>query len=152
MSCAERNRELKKTLEAAFGRGKVTVKGSRGTAYGWVTVNIAYAPRDSKERDELKAKVWELIRKASIQIGTYGYDDPGSDYGFGSKMHLNFEQCRDVFNHGEQVSYCGKLGTIKDRDYRSGGNWYVVALDNGTVESACYKNDLARVTDQQEVV
>jgi hypothetical protein len=145
MSCAERNRNLKKTLETAFGRGKVTVKGSKGTAYGWVTVNIAYAPKDTAERDALKSKVWELIRTAKIHIGTYGYDDPGSDYGYGSKMHLNFEQCRDVFNAGERVSYCGKSGTVKERDYRVGGDWYVVNLDNGAVESACYKGDLSRV-------
>jgi len=145
MSMAERNRALKKTLEQAFGRGKVSVKGSRGTAYGWVKVEIAYAPRDSAERDELKAKVWELIREAKIEVGTYGYDDPGSDYGFGSKMHLDFEQCRDVFNAGERVSYCNKLGTVKERDYRTGGDWYVVNLDNGATEGACYKNDLSRV-------
>jgi hypothetical protein len=54
-------------------------------------------------------------------------------------------QCRDVFNEGERVSYCGKPGIVKDRDYRTGGNWYVVALDSGIVESACYKNDLERV-------
>ena len=34
MSTAIRNRAIKKTLETAFGRGRVTVRGSRGTAYG----------------------------------------------------------------------------------------------------------------------
>lgn len=142
---ATRNRKIKAVLEQAFGRGKVTVRGSRGTSYGWVTVNIAYAPKDAAERDELKARVWDLFKASQITIGTYGYDDPGSDYGFGSKMHLNFEQCRDVFNAGERVSYCNKLGTVKERDYRTGGDWYVVNLDDGQIESACYKNDLSRV-------
>jgi hypothetical protein len=145
MSYAERNRAIKKALETAFGRGKVTVKGSRGTASGWVTVDIAYAPRDRNELDELKAKVWQIFRASKIEIGTYGYDDPGSDYGHGSTIHLNFEQCRDVFNPGERVSYCDKLGTVKERDYRTGGDWYVVNLDSGAVEGACYKNDLSRV-------
>lgn len=145
MEAAERNREIKKVLTKAFGAGKVTVKGSRGTAYGWVSVKIAYAPKDSAERDQLKAKVWELFKAAKIQIGTYGYDDPGSDYGFGSKMHLDFEQCRDVFNTGERVTYCGKPGTVKDREYSKGGDWYVIALDDDTIAMACYKNDMRRI-------
>lgn len=133
---AERNRKIKQVLTAAFGAGKVTVKGSRGTAYGWVHINIAYAPKDREERDTLTAKVWDLFKAANIEIGTYGYDDPGSDYGFGSKCHINFEQCRDVFNEGERVSYCGKTGVVKNRDYRTGGDWYVINMDGGTIESS----------------
>jgi len=91
MSCAERNRALKALLSKAFAPHKVTVKGSRGTAYGWVTIKISYAPKTRDEQRELEAKVWELIRTAKIEIGTYGYDDPGSDYGHGSTMHLNFD-------------------------------------------------------------
>lgn len=93
MTTAERNRLIKKVLTQAFGAGKVTVRGSRGTAYGWVKIHIDYTPRDRNERDLLKAKVWELFRAAKIEIDTYGYDDPGSDYGFGSKMHLDFNPC-----------------------------------------------------------
>lgn len=144
MTTADRNRQIKQVLTQAFGAGKVTVRGSRGSAYGWVHINIAYAPKDIEERRELTSKVWDLFKAAGITIDTYGYDDAGSDYGFGSKMHLNFEQCRDVFNEGERVSYCGKVGTVKDRDYRTGGDWYVVALDSGVIESACYKRDLSR--------
>ena len=143
---AERNRNLKKLLEAAFGRGKVTVKGSRGTATGWVTVKIAYAPRDEDERRELNSKVWQIIKAGQIEIGTYGYDDPGSDYGYGSTIHIDFEQCRDVFNTGERVTYCGEAGTVKERDYGHGGDWYKVAFDSGVTKSECYKGDLARVT------
>ena len=97
MTTAERNRKIKSVLSAAFGKGKgkVTVRGSRGTAYGWVDVNIAYAPRDRAEHDELKAKVWALFAAAKIEIGTYGYNDPGSDYGYGSKMHLGFAPLRN---------------------------------------------------------
>ena len=145
MSCAERNRKIKQVLTTAFGTGKVTVKGSRGTAYGWVSIHIAYAPKDRAELEILTGKVWELFKAAKIEIGTYGYNDPGSDYGFGSKMHLNFDQCRDVFSVGDRVNYCGAAGVVKDRDYRAGGDWYVVALDNGAIESACYKGDLAKI-------
>lgn len=146
MEAAERNREIKKVLTKAFGAGKVTVKGSRGTAYGWVRVNIAYAPKDTAERDALKAKVWDLFKAAKIEIDTYGYDDPGSDYG--SKMHLDFEQCRDVFNVGERVTYCGKPGIVKDREYSKGGDWYVIELYDGTTAPECYKNDLVRVVGE----
>lgn len=145
MEIAERNRKIKEVLTAAFGKGKVTVRGSRGTAYGWITINIAYAPKNREELETLKSKVWDLFRVAKIEIGTYGYDDPGSDYGFGSKMHLNFEQCRDVFNEGERVSFCGQPGTVKERDYRAGGDWYAVLLDCGTLDRACHKNDISRI-------
>jgi hypothetical protein len=98
---AERNRNLKKVFEQAFGKGNVKVHGSRGTAYGWVTVNICYAPRNIREASELRTQAFALINAAKIHIGTYGYDDPGSDYGFGSKIHINFAQCR------EQADYYG---------------------------------------------
>jgi hypothetical protein len=92
---ATRNRNLKKVLEQAFGRGKVTVRGSRGTAYGWVRVHIAYAPRNNRETTELRAQVNALIKAAKIEIGTYGYNDPGSDYGHGSMININFDDCRE---------------------------------------------------------
>lgn len=87
---ATRNRQIKKVLSQAFGQGKVTVRGSRGTGYGWVTVKIDYEPRSRDEQRELTAKVWELFAAAKIEIGTYGYDDPGSDYGYGRTIHINF--------------------------------------------------------------
>lgn len=141
---ATRNRNIKKVLTQAFGTGKVAVRGSRGSAYGWVTVDIAYAPRDREELSELTSKVWDLFKTAKIEIGTYGYNDPGSDYGFGSKIHINFERCRDTFAEGERVSYCGKLGVIKDRDFCKGGDWYAVQLDNGELARDCYKKDMVR--------
>lgn len=95
MAYAERNRTIKKLVEQAFGRGNVTVKGSRGTATGWVHVHIKYSPRNWRESRELSSQVSALIRAGKIEIGTYGYDDPGSDYGFGSKIHIGFDQCRE---------------------------------------------------------
>lgn len=145
MSHAERNRKIKQVLSQAFGTGKVSVRGSRGTAYGWVTIDIAYAPKDREEQEKLKAKVWDLFKAANITIGTYGYDDPGSDYGYGSKMHLNFLQCLDVFSTGERVTWNGKTGTVKDRDYRSGGDWYDVLWDGAQSTEQLYKRDLQRV-------
>ena len=95
MSCAERNRALKALISKAFAPHKVTVRGSRGTAYGWVTLHIGYAPRNHREAQELRRQVSKLIAADKIEIGTYGYDDPGSDYGFGSKININFDQCRE---------------------------------------------------------
>jgi hypothetical protein len=142
---AERNRKIKAVLTEAFGKGKVSVRGHKGTAAGWVTVDIAFAPKNREELETLRAKVWELFAAANVTIGTFGYDGPGSDYGHGSTMHLNFLQCRDVFNAGERVTYCGKPGVVKDREYSKGGDWYVVALDDGTTAIDAYKGDLQRV-------
>lgn len=95
MAYAVRNRQIKKVLEQAFGRGQVRVTGSRGTACGWVRVNIAYSPRNQRESSELRTQVYALIKAAKIEIGTYGYDDPGSDYGHGSTINISFGPCRE---------------------------------------------------------
>jgi hypothetical protein len=89
---AQRNRSIKQTLERAFGKGRVRVFSHRGTASHWATINIAYQPKDYEQRRELTSKVWELLRALKADIPTFGYDDPGSDYGFGSCLHINFEQ------------------------------------------------------------
>lgn len=120
------------------------MRGSRGTASGWVHVHIAYAPKDRDELEKLKHKVWALFGAAKIEIGTYGYDDPGSDYGYGHTITIGFDQCRDVFNEGETVNTCtGKSGIVYSRDYRTGGDWYLVRLADGTEESFS-KNDMTR--------
>lgn len=92
MSYAERNRSIKQTLEQAFGRGKVRVRGDRGTAYGWVNIRIDWTPLDVDQARDMKGLVWQLLEAAGLskQIGTYGYNDPGSDYGFGSKASIDF--------------------------------------------------------------
>lgn len=96
MTIAERNRAIKRALERAFGRGKVRVRGSRGTAYGWVSVHIDWTPRDIDQARAMKEQVWNLLRAAKLEqeIGTYGYNDPGSDYGYGSKISIDFNACR----------------------------------------------------------
>ena len=91
---AERNRAIKAALSKAFAPHKVTVRGSRGTGYGWVRVNIHYAPRDRAESHELYGMAQRLAcvaaKRAGNSIGTYGYDDPGSDYGYGSQINISF--------------------------------------------------------------
>ena len=37
-------------------------------------------------------------------VGTYGYDDPGSDYGFGKTINVSFEDCREKNDsHGDEA-------------------------------------------------
>lgn len=122
----------------------MTVRGSRGTAHGWVSVHIAYSPKDVEHRREIEALIWKMFARDKIEIGTYGYDDPGSDYGYGRKIHLGFDPCLDTFAEGEAVLACnGKTGTILRRDYTQGGDWYVIQLADGGTDQY-YKNDLTR--------
>jgi hypothetical protein len=152
MSYAERNRLIKKVLTEAFKPHKVTVKGSRGTATGWVSIKIDYRPKDRDERDQLKAKVWQLFAAAKIEIGTYGYDDPGSDYGYGNKMHLDFGPCRDSFREGERVTWPAavKTGTVAQINYRQ-PDWYFIQWDDaapGQLQEF-YKRDLVSLEAAQ---
>lgn len=150
MQIAERNRLIKKVLTKEFAPATVTVRGSRGTAYGWVSIKVDKRPADREQRDAWKARVWELFEANKIEIGSYGYDDPGSDYGHGSTMNLDFARCLDEFTDGERVTWeqGGKVGTIVDPNYRNPG-WYMVQWDDaepGKPEEF-YKRDLKAWTD-----
>ena len=121
MSCAARNREIKKVLTKAFEGRKVTVRGSRGTAYGWVRVDIDWTPRDPDQAREMEAEIWKLFGAAGLSksIGTYGYDDPGSDYGHGRTIHINFNRPRYFRTHRHsdgtmavQREYMGEWETL----------------------------------------
>jgi hypothetical protein len=96
VTVAERNRAIKRVLIGAFPGCKVSVTGDRGTAYGWVNVRIDWTPLDSDQAREMKRLVWQLLDKAGLgkEIGTYGYDDPGSDYGYGNKISIDFNSAR----------------------------------------------------------
>ena len=65
---AQRNRMLKRVLRAHFGKGKVRVRGHSGTA----TIKIDATPPSIKNRRELESKVWDLINKNNIEIGSFG--------------------------------------------------------------------------------
>lgn len=150
---AERNRKIKKVLSEAFKPAKVTVRGSRGTATGWVSIKVDFRPKDDEQRQALKVKCDELFKAAGITFGTYGYDDPGSDYGFGRTMMLEFDRCLDQFIPGERVEWNGRAGTVKDKDYQAGGDWYLVDMDDnmpGTPAERFYKKDLKAIEAQQE--
>lgn len=91
---AIRNRQIKKVLEQAFGRGKVRVKGSRGTAYGWVHVHIDYAPRNQRESSDLRPMALQLIRAAKIELSSH-YSDDYTDNTPRASIIINFEPCRE---------------------------------------------------------
>lgn len=83
-----RNRDIKKTLERAFGRGKVTVRGARGTGYGHVSVHIDYTPLDTEVSRELEVKCKALLRAAKIDLG-HVYTDDTCQYST-DKCHISF--------------------------------------------------------------
>lgn len=147
MEIAARNRLIKKVLSAEFGAGLVTVRGSRGTAYGWVRVDIDKRPKDTEERDAWRAKVWELFKTNNIVIGTYGTPgDMGCDYGWGSKINLEFGRPMDTFERGERVTWNCQQGTIVEPNYRQPG-WYSVQWDDAQLgkPEEFYKRDLVRI-------
>jgi hypothetical protein len=96
MTTAQRNNAIKKLLEAEYGKGKVWVRGSRGTAYGWVNVYIDLGTETFDHREQYQKANKLVANAAEIKIDTYGYDDPGSDYGYGSKINFTFGQPYDV--------------------------------------------------------
>jgi hypothetical protein len=65
---AQRNRMLKRVLNAHFGKGKVRVRGQSGTA----TIKIDATPPSIENRRELESKVSDLIDKNNIGIGSFG--------------------------------------------------------------------------------
>lgn len=84
---ARRNRLIKRALVAEFGYGNVSVKGDRGTAYGWVDIRIkAKKPHSNEcdwrcllcrdEVDRVKGKVWKILKETGLdkELSTY-YDD-----------------------------------------------------------------------------
>ena len=145
MQIAERNRLIKKVLTREFGAGKVTVRGSRGTAYGWVRVKIDVRPNDHEHRETLKSRVWELFDQHNIKIGSYGTPgDMGCDYGWGREIHLDFDLPLDEFRHGERVTWEGKTGTIVEPNYRN-PSWYIVKWDGADKPEEFYKRDLSRL-------
>jgi hypothetical protein len=89
---ATRNRAIKTTLEAAFGKGKVSVRGSRGSAAGWVTIDIDWTPLDQDQSRRMHAEVKSLLAAAKINLGTC-YTDDDCRYEM-DKCHLNFNRSR----------------------------------------------------------
>lgn len=86
---ALRNRAIKTTLESAFGRGKVTVRGSRGTAYGYVYASIDWTPLDMDQSNRMESECKALLYAAKIDLGKAYTDDT---------CQWECDQCRIEFN------------------------------------------------------
>lgn len=90
---AARNRAIKKTLERAFGRGKVRVRGSRGTGYGYVHAHIAFQPKNWAQERELNSLAISLLRAAGIDLGRAYTDDTCQHQTH--MCHIQFETTRE---------------------------------------------------------
>lgn len=71
---AQKNRQIKKLLEQAFGHGKVRVTAGTGTARTWSYVNVTYVPRSTAEERTLWGKVEQLIAAAGIEVPYHSVD------------------------------------------------------------------------------
>lgn len=89
-STAVRNAALKAMLEETYGKGKVSVTGDRGTAYGWINARINATEPAGKSYGVIQHEIVTAAKTRGISIDNYGYDDPGSDYGYGYKLNVRF--------------------------------------------------------------
>lgn len=67
---AARNRAIKKIVEAKYGRGNVSVTGSKGTGQGWTIIRVYH---DGPEID-IGLTVFELLLDADMptcQVNVY---------------------------------------------------------------------------------
>lgn len=87
---AERNRQIKKLMSQVFGASNVRVRGSRGTGYGYVDVDINFTPRSADQSAELRQLCKQLMRKAGIDLG-FAYTDDTCQY--------TTDQCSIGFNY-----------------------------------------------------
>jgi hypothetical protein len=85
MNLNERNKQVKTKLSAIFGRENVSVKGGRGTAYGWCEVHINGGKRLSNEEFYNQAErdlMNDLSRKAKEAIKGIEFYKWTDDMGF----------------------------------------------------------------------
>jgi len=115
---AERNRAIKRTLESAFGRGKIRVRGARGTAYGYVDVDIDWTPLDSDQAQTMRAHCKALLHAARIDLGHAFTDDT---------CQWSTDQCHIGFNparyHRTMRMSDGTLAVMRDYD----AQWTIAA-------------------------
>ncbi len=91
---AARNRAIKASMEEVFGRGKVRVGGSRGTAWGYVKVTIDHTPLDWDAARLLATKLKERMRDDGIDLG-HAYTDDTCQYDT-DQCRIEFNRCRYI--------------------------------------------------------
>lgn len=89
---AARNRQIKTVLSQAFGAGKIKVRGSRGTGYGYVDVRIDHTPLDADQASELVGLCKRLLHAANVDLG-FAYTDDTCQYKT-DQCHISFNQAR----------------------------------------------------------
>jgi len=87
LRCSERNRLIKKALAQEFGWDNVRVKGDRGTAYGWVDIQVRIEKPHNGEcewwrcdrcregHDRAYRRVWEILRETGLERYLWKYTD-----------------------------------------------------------------------------
>jgi hypothetical protein len=110
---AARNRQIKAVLERAFGRGKVTVRGERGTAYGYVRVRIDHTPLDWDSAGRLKGQCKALLRAAGVDLGLAYTDDTCQETT--DQCRIEFNRCRyqDTIEMGGKKCWGKPYGSEK---------------------------------------
>jgi hypothetical protein len=86
---ALRNVAAKRALEARYGKGTVSVRNGRGTAYGWLHINFSF-PKPRNDEGKARAEVLKVLATAGIQVGKYD----SSDYGSGYELTVNWADAR----------------------------------------------------------
>ena len=92
MDYSARNRLIKKTLVAAFVGRKVSVRGDRGTAYGWVSIKVDWTPLDCDQSNEMRRQVIGLLKTAGVKFSQYWPDDNTNEPR--DEVSLSFNQSR----------------------------------------------------------
>lgn len=75
----KRNASIKRALVDHFGKGKVRVRAGRGTAYGWVYVDLDITPASVEAATSLREQVLALIEGAKIELDHHYGDGPETD-------------------------------------------------------------------------
>ena len=91
---ATRNRAIKATLSKAFPGIKVTVRGDRGTAAGYVSAHVHYAPASFTASDELTALAITLLERAGVNLG-HRYTDDTCQFST-TDLSLKFDRPREA--------------------------------------------------------
>ena len=132
MDIKERNKQIKKALGREFGYRNVSVRGGRGTAYGWVHVKIRipkphegecglYCDDCAKAKEDAERKVWEILEKTGLydELGTW-YDDMGYkhkeitlDIELDESMAKQEREKEEIDGDGYKVIYEGSWTWIK---------------------------------------
>lgn len=97
-----RNRQIKRLLEAEFGRGKVRVRNGRGTSWGWTKIDIDLTPLDREEAEQLHRRAAVAIK--SVEFDKYYMDDGFNTEALRRTIRFNPSQYRQTIR--------GNAGTL----------------------------------------